>query len=92
MEEWNKKVREMKDESENPYMTQQFAEAIFQQLIPRNKLLRIKNKDKFNQRLGPEFDLWAETLEEKFPKPLVRAMLNDDDFWKLTLDTAKGLR
>ena len=82
----------MKDESENPYMTQQFAETIFQQLIPRNKLLRIKNKDKFSQRLGPEFDLWAETLEEKFPKVLVRAMLNDDEFWKLTLDTAKCLR
>jgi hypothetical protein len=92
MEEWNKKLRELKDESENPYITQQFAETIFQQLIPRNKLLKIKNKDKFNQRLGPEFDLWTEHLEEKFPKVLVRAMLNDDDFWKLTLETTKSLR
>jgi hypothetical protein len=89
MEEWNKKVRELKDESENPYMTQQFVETIFQQLIPRNKLLKIKNKDKFSQRLGPEFDLWTEGLEEKFPKALVRAILNDDDFWKLTLEVSK---
>jgi len=92
MEEWNKKLREIKDESENSYMTQQFAETIFQQLIPRNKLLKIKNRDKFNQRLGPEFDLWAENLEEKFLKPHVRARLNDDEFWKLTIETAKGLR
>ena len=89
MEEWNKKVRELKDESENPYMTQQFVENIFQQLVPRNKLLKIKKKDKFSQRLGPEFDLWAETLEEKFPKALVRAILNDDEFWKLTLEVSK---
>lgn len=73
-------------------MTQQFVETIFQQLIPRNKLLKIKNKDKFSQRLGPEFDLWTESLEEKFPKALVRAILNDDEFWKLTIDTAKSLR
>lgn len=92
MEEWNKKLRQLKDESENPYITQQFAETIFQQLIPRNKLLKIKNKDKFSQRVGPEFELWAEQMEEKFPKPLVRAMLNDDEFWKLTLETAKSIR
>lgn len=89
MEEWNKKVREMKDESENSYITQQFANTIFQQLVPRNRRLKIKNKDKFNQRLGPEFDLWAEHLEEAFPKTLVRAMLNDDEFWKLTLEATK---
>ena len=79
----------MKDESENSYITQQFANTIFQQLVPRNKLLKIKNKDKFSQRLGPEFELWAEHLEEMFPKSLVRAMLNDDEFWKLTLEAAK---
>jgi len=81
----------MKDESESPYMTGQFVERVFQDLIPRNKRLRIKNKDKFQQRLGPEFDMWAEMLEEKFPKSLVREILNDDEFWKLTLETTKHI-
>jgi hypothetical protein len=33
--------------------------------------------------------MWTESLEESFPKTLVREILNDDEFWKLTLDTAK---
>jgi hypothetical protein len=89
MEEWNKKVRQLKDESELPYVTEQFLQRIFQDLVPRNKRLKIKNKDKFQQRIGPEFDMWAESLEESFPKSLVREILNDDDFWKLTLETTK---
>jgi hypothetical protein len=89
MEEWNKKVREMKDESELPHMTEKFVYHIFQDLVPRNKRLKIKNKEKFYQRLGAEFDLWAENLEEQFPKTLVKEVLNDDEFWKLTVAVTK---
>jgi hypothetical protein len=89
MEEWNKKVRDILDESESVYHTRQFIEYMFQDLIPRNKRLKIKNKEKFNQRLGPEFELWAEELEEKFTNVSVREILGDDEFWTLSLELAK---
>jgi hypothetical protein len=89
MEEWNKKVRDILDESESVYQTRQFIEYMFQDLIPRNKRIKIKNKEKFNQRLGPEFELWAEELEEKFANVLVREILGDDEFWTLSLEIAK---
>jgi len=89
MEEWNKKVRDILDESESVYHTRQFIEYMFQDLIPRNKRLKIKNKEKFTQRLGPEFELWAEELEEKFTNVLVREILSDDEFWNLSLQVAK---
>jgi hypothetical protein len=89
MEEWNKKVRDILDESANVYHTRQFIEYVFQDLIPRNKRIKIKNKEKFNQRLGPEFELWAEELEEKFANVLVREILGDDEFWTLSLEIAK---
>lgn len=89
MEEWNKKVRDILDESESVYHTRQFIEYVFQDLIPRNKRIKIKNKEKFNQRLGPEFELWAEELEEKFTNVLVREILGDDEFWTLSLEVAK---
>ena len=53
MEEGNKKVRQLKDESELPYMTEQFIQRVFQDLIPRNKRLKIKNKDKFHHNVSP---------------------------------------
>jgi hypothetical protein len=89
MEEWNKKVRDILDESNSVYHTRQFIEYMFQDLVPRNKRLKIKNKDKFNQRLGPEFELWSEDLEEKFPNVAVREIISMDEFWNLTLETAK---
>ena len=91
MEEWNKKVRDILDESESVYHTRQFIEYMFQDLVPRNKRLKIKHKEKFTQRLGPEFELWAEELEEKFPDVAVREIISDDEFWNLTLETAKRI-
>lgn len=87
MDEWNKMVRILKDESVAPNKTAEFAERIFQDLIR----MRIRDKGKFKQRMGPEFENWVLELEEDYPSFLVTTILNDDDFWKLTLKLARGL-
>ena len=52
MEEWNKAVRILKDESMEPNKTAQLCERIFQDL----RRMKIKDKKKFYERLGPEFE------------------------------------
>jgi len=81
MEEWYNLVRNFKDESESPYLTKQFINQVFQEL----KRSRIREKKKFIMRTGSEFESWALHLEEQYPQALVREILNDDEFWNLTL-------
>lgn len=82
MDEWYTKLRNLKDESERPYVTQSFAYRVFHDLS-RSK---IREKAKFRERTGREFELWALKLEGDFPQVLVREILNDDEFWTLTTD------
>ena len=86
MEEWNKMVRILKDESTQPNKTAELADRIFQDL----KRMKIKDKTKFVQRLGPEFENWALKLEDDYPSFLVVNIVNDDDFWTLTLKVTRG--
>jgi hypothetical protein len=54
------------------------------------KRIKIKDKKKFAQRLGPDFENWREYLEAEFPKELVKDVLFDDEFWTLTLKVTKA--
>ena len=87
MEHWNKAVRILKDESAEPNKTAQLCERIFQDL----RRMKIKDKNKFKQRLGPDFENWTLKLEEDYPSYIVVNLLNDDDFWQLTFKVARGL-
>jgi len=87
MDEWNKMVRILKDESMQPNKTAELADRIFQDL----KRMKIKDKKKFVQRLGPEFENWAMKLEDDYPSYIVTNILNDDDFWTLTLKVSRNL-
>ena len=87
MEEWNKMVRILKDESMEPNKTAELSDRIFQDL----KRMKIKDKKKFVQRLGPEFENWALKLEDDYPSYIVTNILNDDDFWMLTLKVSRNL-
>jgi len=80
-------VRILKDESMEPNKTAQLADRIFQDL----KRMKIKDKKKFVQRLGPEFENWALKLEDDYPSYIVTNILNDDDFWTLTLKISRHL-
>lgn len=81
MDTWYKIVGGLKDESENPYVTQQLTHTIFRHLINT----KLKDKGKFKNRMGPEFEPWAFSLGEMFPEHVVREILNDDEFWEETL-------
>lgn len=81
MEQWYTKLRNLRDESESPAMTSRFARKVFYDL----KRMKVREKVKFKQRMGPEFDGWITTLQELFPNALITEILNDDEFWELTL-------
>jgi hypothetical protein len=87
MEKWYKKVRDMKDESEDSYLTQMITHEIYRDLWQ----MRIKDKGKFKNRMGPEFESWTESLSHSYPKTALIAILNDDEFWALTLEVALKL-
>jgi hypothetical protein len=81
MEAWYKKVRLLKDESETPYETEKVTHKIFYDL----KRLKIREKGKFKNRMGPEFENWIAGLNERFVPELVNAIVSDDEFWEMTL-------
>ena len=86
MEAWYSAVRNWMDQFEERQQVKSFCDRIFQDL----HFMKLKDKGKFKQRMGPEFDMWASKLEEDYPKDLAVEILNDDDFWKLTLQVARG--
>ena len=81
MEEWYTKVRLLKDESETPYETEKVCHKMFYDL----KRSKIREKGKFKNRMGPEFDGWTALLVQDYPEPFVKEIINDDEFWNLTL-------
>ena len=85
MEDWYRIVRNLKDESENPYMTQNFVYDVYHDLKDR----KVKDKGKFRQRMGPEFDHWVAGMSMKYPPNLVIEVINDDTFWNQTMQVTK---
>ena len=89
MERWYSKVREFKDDSESSYLTQAFVRTVFMDVT---RFLRYMPKDrklKFKQRLGPEFEQWFSDLSDLYPEIMVKQILEDDEFWKLTIELAQ---
>jgi len=80
-QKWYEMLGNFKDESENSYLTQQFVFQVFREL----RQAKIKEKGKFKNRMGPEFEQWSRLLEETYPKEMVNEILNDDEFWLETL-------
>lgn len=81
MENWYSLVRMLTDESEDAYLTQQFVFELYRQL----KGASIKEKQKFKNRMGPEFERWIANLLQMFPQDLVTEIINDDEFWLETM-------
>jgi len=87
MEEWMSVVRGLKDDSEIPFKTEEIAIAIYHDM----KRLRIRDKGKFRQRMGPEFESWTMQLADQFPEAAVKEILSDDEFWQATLKITIGI-
>jgi hypothetical protein len=81
METWYAIVGNLRDDSEDPYKTQQLTHQIFREL----RKAKIKDKGKFKNRMGPEFENWAQYLSEQYSPELVGEILQDDEFWIETL-------
>jgi len=89
MEQWYSKVRDFKDDSERPYMVQTFTRTVFMDVAQFLKYMSKERKTKFKQRMGPEFEQWISELSELYPEIMVKGIIEDDEFWKLTLDNAQ---
>lgn len=87
MEKWYEIVRSLQDESEDKYTTRRFCEKVFHQLYNA----RIREKQKFKNRMGPEFEQWAASFLDEFPHELVTEILNDDAFWIQTLQITQSI-
>lgn len=87
MEAWYTLIRKLQDESENRYLTTKFVERVFHEL----KNGKIREKQKFKNRMGPEFEQWSASLLRDFPEELVQEILSDDEFWEQTLLLTQGI-
>ena len=87
MDKWYEIVGNLRDDSENSYMTQQFTHQVYREL----RAAKIKDKGKFKNRMGPEFEQWSSRLSELYPNDLVREILSDDEFWLETLLVTQGI-
>jgi len=81
MDKWYAIVGNMRDESEDSYMTQQFTYQVYREL----RSAKIKDKGKFKNRMGPEFEQWSSHLADIYPIDLMTEILNDDEFWLETM-------
>jgi hypothetical protein len=81
MEKWYTLVRTLQDESQNKYLTKKFCEHVCHDLLN----VRIREKQKFKNRMGPEFEQWSTHLATLFPRDMVTKIVSDDEFWKETL-------
>jgi hypothetical protein len=87
MDEWLSVVRGLKDDSEIPYKTEEITIKIYHDM----KRLRIRDKGKFRQRVGPEFESWSLSLGDEFSEAAVKEILSDDEFWQATLKITIGI-
>jgi len=89
MEAWYAKVRDFKDESESSYLTQAFTRTVFMDVVRFLRYLSKERRTKFQQRIGPEFEQWSSDMSQMYPEVMVKEILEDDEFWKLTLELAQ---
>lgn len=74
MDQWNSLVR-------REGIPPRVAEGVFRTL----SRMRIKDKGKFMQRMGPEFEAFTEKLGEEYTEADVQTVLRNDEFFTLTM-------
>jgi len=81
MEEWNKLVRTLEDEQEDPRSFQDLAKSVFRWMTTH----KIKDMRKFEQRLGADYEQMVDDLKN----PLLEELLSNDEFFELSLKLKK---
>jgi len=82
MDEWYTNVRRLREESESPHQTEKLTRLIYHTL----RRSKIREKGKFKQRMGPEFEGFVNKLLENYSDEMVRQVVSDDGFWGATLN------
>jgi hypothetical protein len=90
MEEWYSSVRKLKDDSEDPKHTREFCFQVYHDLMFIKQNRKLKEKEKFRNRKGPEFEAWTTELQSEYSSELITEVLSDDPFWNLTLKMTLG--
>ncbi len=87
MQAWYSKVRNLKDDSEKARQTENICEDIFHYL----RRHKIKEKTKFKQRAGAEYNTFIGRMTETYPTETVESIVHDDEFWEMTLKITLGV-
>lgn len=90
MDAWYSIVHKLKDESEDPKLTREFCFRVYHDLMFIKQYRKLKEKDKFRNRKGAEFEGWTSELLESYSQELITNVLSDDAFWKTTIELTLG--
>jgi hypothetical protein len=90
MEAWYSTVRNLKDESEDAKLTRDFCFDVYRDLMYIKQNRTLKEKDKFRNRMGVEFDTWTNELLDSYSQEMITEVLSDDAFWNATLAVTFG--
>ena len=85
MEAWYSAVRKLKDESEDSKLTRDLCFHIYHDLVFTKQNRKLKEKQKFRERRGVEFDSWTTELSEGYSSRLISEVISNDEFWNETL-------
>lgn len=90
MEDWYSAVRQLKDESEDPKLTRELCFHIYHDMMFIKLNRKLKEKDKFRNRKGAEFEAWTTELEDEYSQELITHVLSYDPFWTETIKNTLG--
>jgi len=79
---WTSLLREIKDETKQRYKTESLANDILRYI----RYTRFRQYNLFTQRRGEEYEKLIAILEESYPKELIERIIQDEEFWKTTLE------
>ena len=85
MEAWYSAVRKLKDESHDPKLTRDLCFHIYHDIVFIKQNRKLKEKQKFRERTGIEFDAWTTELTENYSSELISEVISTDEFWNQTL-------
>jgi len=85
MEAWYSAVRKLKDESDDPKLTRDCCFRIYHDLVFIKQNRKLKEKQKFRERKGHEFDGWTTELSQEYSSELISEVISNNEFWNESL-------
>jgi hypothetical protein len=85
MEAWYSAVRKLKDESDDPKLTRDCCFRIYHDLVFIKQNRKLKEKQKFRERKGVEFDSWTTELSEGYSSEMISEVISNNEFWNESL-------